>query len=748
MSIIASQRKQDSDSAVVGTYGVFKTLEGKVNYLLTNARIDPGSTDLSAKLTAKLLPVREILNTSTLNFSELLQRDLDDHRVASSLIPYIFGVSKDSAKTGPAYFPPIVAALLPFEDEEPKSRFPPVESEEALQSDRGFNLKRKWYGDAYSFAPALTLNDKDKYVPMRDLSLGELVWNEQKAKLVVLDGQHRAMALIAIARTISKQWDKVNKGSTYQSFYKPGIERLLRENEGAKEALKKLEFPVNFIWFTQDEQDADFDHHKAARKLFVDVNKNARTPSPSRLILLSDSELTAIFSREVLNRIRVNEDLIHKTPIAAIEYDQRGRQTSSPAKWSAMINLETINQVVKNLMFGPESYFQHFDKQGLAKEAIEDYYFRAQLDVDDWMDPEVVDGDQIIRRRDFGNKCFPQNHLPKIVELFNESWGEAIVTVTSNLSPYKEHAKALKESQDYWVATDNVAKLARDAVFEGVGMYWTLKSAADSWRRDEREDNRGGQPDIIKAWRMTEEFQNEFQVKRAGYYFDKKAPNEELVKLTNEVFAKTNTHAAFGGVMLLVGGLCYRKDIKGSDVVKVAAAVCECINDSLEQNKGKKYDRRKVFLSKEHKNPFNRIPKMDRMNTLDFRTIWMELLASSEKIEEVFGELEIKKEHINKYVAETRRRYLNIILNNKMKSLKDDILGLSEQELKIKAQGKARKEHEFLLKHWFGLGSADYDSWINEHSPFPKEPEPSSVEDDSEAQVLDDAVDSESESTD
>ena len=103
-----------------GTWGRFNTRAGVIDFLGTKARL--GSTSLGAetRLTRFLKPVREALNTRDMDFNQLLQRDLDDHRVATELVPYLLRPSL----TGPAFFPPIVAALLPFEGIKPLENFP------------------------------------------------------------------------------------------------------------------------------------------------------------------------------------------------------------------------------------------------------------------------------------------------------------------------------------------------------------------------------------------------------------------------------------------------------------------------------------------------------------------------------------------------------------------------------------------------------------------------------------------------
>lgn len=102
-----------------GMIGEFSTPAGRVAYLMTKARLGPDATDPERRLTRHLVPVREVIPAEELDFNQLLQRDLDDHRVAVSLVPYLI----NNDWTGPAFFPPIVAVALPFTNQKP-SEFP------------------------------------------------------------------------------------------------------------------------------------------------------------------------------------------------------------------------------------------------------------------------------------------------------------------------------------------------------------------------------------------------------------------------------------------------------------------------------------------------------------------------------------------------------------------------------------------------------------------------------------------------
>src|SRR5262245_60160980 len=60
----------------------------EVMYFLTHVGLDFKS-GASVQMLSHLAPVREMFEAETLEFDEIMQRDIDDARVSSELIPYL-----------------------------------------------------------------------------------------------------------------------------------------------------------------------------------------------------------------------------------------------------------------------------------------------------------------------------------------------------------------------------------------------------------------------------------------------------------------------------------------------------------------------------------------------------------------------------------------------------------------------------------------------------------------------------------
>ena len=90
---------------IFGTSGEFSVGSGatqiRAQYILTKMR--PGQEgNWENQLASQMKPWREVFKVEELTFEELIQRELDDSRVAHDLIPYLLGESGHSAR----FFPP------------------------------------------------------------------------------------------------------------------------------------------------------------------------------------------------------------------------------------------------------------------------------------------------------------------------------------------------------------------------------------------------------------------------------------------------------------------------------------------------------------------------------------------------------------------------------------------------------------------------------------------------------------------
>jgi DNA-sulfur modification-associated len=683
---------------VQGTYGEFATPAGRVSYLMTKARLGSESTAPERRLTQHLAPVREVIQAEELDFSQLLQRDLDDHRVATSLVPYL--LSPDW--TGPAFFPPIVAIALPFQHQHP-SEFPALGAPQTV-TDMDLPWAQQDAGHYLRSRRLLGANGQINPVP-----LGQLWWNPEFCRIVVVDGQHRAMALLAIDRTMRGTWQG-SGGERYKYFYETRIKELLKLSSVD---LDTIEIPVTLLWFP-DKFGAGNEPHKAARKLFVDVNKEARAPSESRLILLSDSELVNILTRATLTQMR-NQEEQAMMPLYCVEYDNPDTKTTQSARWSALTNIHIIKQMVNRVIFGPPKYVTDLKMQIGAREpeAERDAFMRTQLRLDSIF-PPVLDGEEPFARDKIGNHSFPESAISKITDTYRDTWSTALLTLLSDTLPFKAHASALAKLKQNWLPDEAIATLAHDALFSGVGMYWTLRESAIYYQEERLLNSTLERPDVVKAWDLIASKQAEFEDLRARELLGITGRKE----ISNQLYQAVNTHACQLGLALTLATVFELAPKNDVGIVELAHGMSAAINSWMNSKTTGIYDRR-VALAKRRddfpKNSLNVITNMDAPRAVQFRYFWLEILCSPEALPQVetVADAGILADLRN----EARSAYADYIAGEKAKALRTTNPEKSDQQRRLLAKKEADKELRTALIRWFEIPARDIDAWLDARSP-------------------------------
>jgi hypothetical protein len=688
---------------VRGTWGSFATPAGRVDYIMTKARLGEDANDPERRLTKSLAPVREVMEAGDLDFNQLLQRDLDDHRVAVQLIPYLM----TEQANGPAFFPPVVAVLLPFRSKRP-SRFAPLEAEPTLVTDDGAQWLQQRAGDAFQIQRLAAPGGQP-----HPGSIGKLWWNSAEAQLVVLDGQHRAMALLAVERTMTKSWQG-SSGAKYRSFYEHQVQLLIDERGGDLD-LSKVEVPVTVCWFPEQTGE-DTKPHEAARKLFVDVNKEARPPSESRIILLSDAELKNILTRRLLSELRGNNrgDLM---PLYAVEYDNPQVNANRPARWSVLTSITVLKAIVERLLFGSARQLQDVAfKQGPGRHNVreQDKFLRSQLDFATLFGEEIDDGGFPYRRDELGNANFPLGQIDTITERFAATWGRAILTLLSRTAPYASHSRALTALRDSWHRDDSSLALAYDALFSGVGVFWTLRASHDDFLEKKAEGLKPSKSDVVVAWESLDKREQDFERLRAKEYLDSTTQNN--VKRSNAAFAVFNTQACQIGQMLALGTLWELRKQQGSvdlnELPAFAAALVDGWNAYFAQEHGKGRDRKLAFNNSRSDitNPLNQISNMDTPQAVYFRYFWLQVLdtpAAWAHVSRWFAD----RQDFTEALHAARLFYLELLIKQNASALKASRPNSPQTKLEQLAAEMAHKTLMRALRDWFYLDQDQYDQW-------------------------------------
>jgi len=419
----------------VGTNNEKKTFE--VKYLLTHVGLnfDEGSDE---KLLKELAPVREIFDFSSLDFDEIMQRDIDDSRVSSELIPYILD---DSSAELVKFFPPIVVFALPVKSDanKPDNFYPKVTTEIEKRKDHETGVE-DWLitqsgvtgREVFKFEQPVI----DGEAQLHDLV--KLSVNTSKCKLVIVDGQHRAMALLALYRNIKDDWSDA-KRKPFESYYQEWTPDYIKSFN-----LKEIKLPMIICTIPELDEDyknqsGEYDLKKASRSIFLTLNKNARKVSRSRNLLLDDADLVSSFMREVLSKVKNGDKDLRADnylEIHNVELDQNGdRQViTSPMAFTGVSHLYYI---VEHLMLNSGDVNGTKKREGRFSTRTTGEYFTGAL--------SRLDCENILGRDAFDSitrNIFTKVDEEKLSEAFNERYGKSILNALSSFGPYVDYAHA------------------------------------------------------------------------------------------------------------------------------------------------------------------------------------------------------------------------------------------------------------------------------------------------------------------
>ena len=294
-----------------------------VHYFSTYATPDnAGSVGGHFELLQHLSPMREKVESSKIgSLDSLLQRDLSDERIASDLIPYLQG---RFSKVG--FFPPILAVLLPkgYLESTSAPEYP------ADSSD-------KWGGDWGGIWTLECFPDTGGNASR----LGNLSIDQNKADIIVIDGQHRSNAFRYAA-------DCFAMDDIYKAFYQK------------VEATEKYEsdLPVTIIWFSPRKKGVSVHPTHISKELFVAVNNSAKTVNESRTVLLDDVHAVSLAVNSYYNYLAEKRGFsdLGKLNLLSAGFDIDADMTEAHQPKFVITNPSLLSKAFLYTFFGKASY--------------------------------------------------------------------------------------------------------------------------------------------------------------------------------------------------------------------------------------------------------------------------------------------------------------------------------------------------------------------------------------------------------
>lgn len=451
-----------------------KSLE--VMYLETHIGFDANTSSNEAML-RQLEPVREIFDFKTLGFDELMQRDIDDARVSTQLIPYLL----DSSASGTIkFFPPIVVVVLPVADRElrPDKYYPKVERVSSQHDpERNADIAIVRSGSLGSEAFQFEYPVVDGSPHLHDLA--RLKLNLNKVRLVIIDGQHRAMALLALHRNLRGGWSDARR-LPFKEYYREWTQgRIAGFN------LADIHLPVVVCTFPDldSEYQGEYDVIRAARDTFLTLNKTARKVSNSRNILLDDRDLISHFLRDTLGRIKQKD--VHSDSsmrIWNVELDQyRDRvKIESPV---ACTGVSHVYYSIEHMMFDGGDVNGVSPRSGkFHKRAYVEASLLRRLDGENLLGRETA---ATLKRH-----TYTRDAAVRLATAYHERFGALLSSAFDTFGPFEFHNKAALELESELTAHANPQ--IRTILFDGQNIGRTFSDYLEYMIEQEKKAKESG----------------------------------------------------------------------------------------------------------------------------------------------------------------------------------------------------------------------------------------------------------------
>lgn len=462
------------DLPLKGSIGSFKVgvNENKetfeVKYLLSHVGLnfDTGSDE---KLLKELAPVREIFDFKSLDFDQIMQRDIDDSRVSSELIPYVLD---DKTSDLVKFFPPIVVVALPIESDtnRPAKYYPSVTQREVNRDNDPSGVCR-WL-ETQSGPDGQEVFKFEQPILDDDPQLHDLVKfsiNTSKCKLIIVDGQHRAMALLALYRNLKEDWSD-SRRKAFESYYREWTPDFIRSFNLKEIKLPMIVCTIPFLDADYGERIGEYDLRKASRSIFLTLNKNARKVSRSRNLLLDDADLVSSFMRALLSKIKNGDrDFAssHSMEIHNVELDQSGDRQAiiSPMAFTGVPHLHYI---VEHLLLDDGDINGISKRSGVFSKRKTNKYFEKALNR---LDCENILGADAFDK--ISRDVFTSEDDAKLGEIFKERYGINVLKGLSIFKPFDAFSRATQTIKN--IVDKHADVHLRPMLFDGQGIGRVFK---------------------------------------------------------------------------------------------------------------------------------------------------------------------------------------------------------------------------------------------------------------------------------
>jgi len=333
---------------------------------------------------------------------DLFQREVDEERVKSSVLPYF----QDRSKV--KFFNPLTLTALPIDPQT-------GELFTALPDLKEFEEKE----DGHTWQ-VLEMEEFYRYRHIKgEKYFAEFKWNDSKVKIVAIDGQHRLSAL----------------------------KRFHNDTEHAGRAeFEKWDIPFVLAAVASGDQVTRQGLLDVIRSIFVYVNTTAVKLNEEREILLSDESPNMVCTQEWLNSYHSNDT--KRTPIPTklplLLFDWRGTKATTrgaSVQTAAILSIKELKAWLHTYLLGEDFADPKEDRPNQ----------RTSLSIT----PE----DKALHLA-FNERTLPPEANKKLRAKFGATVLPGIDHVLANFTPIREYAKAIRQLERATGGADDVTRHA------------------------------------------------------------------------------------------------------------------------------------------------------------------------------------------------------------------------------------------------------------------------------------------------
>lgn len=666
-------RKKSKESAldltIRGSIGEFSVSREGVNsvpvkYILSSVGLNfEGSNE--QKLMENMKPVREVFDLKELDFEQIMQRDIDDSRVSEDLIPYIL----DSKNTGfVKLFPPIVVVLVPRKEGEPLDYFPSlntVDKSEPDQDDICWKTMVSGEPAKESFEFKQMVEDDG---PNRH-DYAQLKVNTSNTELVIVDGQHRAMALIALFRNLNNSWP--DNSSHHETFYKHWTKDIVKSFN-----LEKIRLPAIFCVFPDLNEDSDLNYTvpKACRSIFLALNKHAKKVTTARNYLMDDNDLVALLLRSTLSKVKNLSHTNHNFRLWAVELDATEDRTKLSSDVS-VTGVMPLYNILENVLLYNKSLHGFYGLKSNLHKISDIGKLLKRLNAVEKLTSEER---EVTKRKSFEDKT-----IQKLKLAFEDRIYPIIEKGYSNFLPFSIHLDKFHDFKTKELANKTVHAI----LFEGQGLSNVFNSHI-RYLSKEVSDNASTSSEIEKALdsfkstrdyidQKLEESKKQRNIALYGPWVDDAGFHKEADSIfSNTFFTSAFQTAFFMTYFSIIDKYSSDGSISNNDLHEFFDEYIQSVNKTFEKDSRKPFKIFEMFLGgvKKDNNSYSYFPSNYCMKKLlipgemkpdewtSFRYFFLECWKSGNNdINTLIYDdvIQCRKDILKKYVDREIRHYLN-----------------------------------------------------------------------------------------